>query len=107
MKLLSEIAEVVAVVQAVEGAKKRKDIPLRPGVTFFSIWDEWIFNARSDGIVCQQCANLDGQTFRGHHLRARFPYLKIQDENTITGLDSDDRGLVHPHCRCVLVRQIG
>ncbi len=104
---LESITEVVAVVQAVEGAKLRKDIPLRPGVTFFSKQDYWLYQEIQDERICQVCrANADIGVFNGLHLRARFPYLVILDENMIGGLESGGGGLAHPNCRCFLIRQI-
>lgn len=102
---LQSIAEVVAVVQAVEGAKKRKDFPLRYGVTFFSKHDTWLYQAIMDDRLCPICDRHDDTAeFNGLHLRAKFPYLEIIDENTIkvhAHLPRDD------NCRCVLVRKIG
>ena len=96
---------IVEVIQAVEGAKKRKDFPLRPGVTFFSILDVWLYQAVMDERLCLICDRHDDVgEYRGHHLRVRFPYLEIIDENTIKAhahMPRDD------NCRCFLVRQIG
>lgn len=98
---LQSIAEVVAIVEAVEGAKKRKDFPLRPGVTFFSIWDVWLYQSVMDARICPIClGHEETDVFRGNHLRATFPYLEIIDENTI-------KVNAHPNCRCYLMRQIG
>lgn len=93
---------------AVQKAKRR----IKPGhrhvpgetATFFSVHDVWLYQARSDTKVCPVCreneiwSNLHGG-FRGDHLRAHFPWLEIQDVNTI-------KANVHPNCRCLLVRKL-
>ena len=66
--------------------------------------DVWLFDARSDTKVCPKCLAYDGQIFHGNHLRARFPHLQILDVGTIGGKGPDGTGLVHPNCRCQLLR---
>jgi len=101
------VREVVAAVIAVREAKKRIDFPTRYGVTFFSVHDVWLWQSALDSKVCPVCdANEDKGEFRGNHLRARFPYLVILDENTIGGPGAGGDGLVHPNCRCRLVRKL-
>lgn len=97
---MSQIANIVEVVKAVE-AKKRKDFPLRPGVTFFSEQDVWLFQEIQDEricIICRTAAIID--QFLGNNLRINFPRLELIDENLI-------KANVHKNCRCFLVRQIG
>ena len=88
-----------------EGALKRRPEPQRRAVTYFSIEDVWLFQARSDTKVCPVCLALEDEyEFPGNHLRGRFPYLQILDMNTIGGSGPGGTGLVHPNCRCYLVR---
>lgn len=100
---MQEIAEVVEVVRAVEAYPIL--IPKRYGVTFFSKHDTWLYQAVLDDRLCPICDRHDDTAeFNGLHLRAKFPYYEIIDENTIK---------VHAHmprddnCRCILVRKIG
>jgi len=104
LQRLAPLIRAVEAVQAVQKAKKRKP-PTRPGVTFFSEADTWLFNARADTKVCRLCRLYEqwGE-IRGDQLRTEFPYLKIIDENMIAGSEPDGRGLVHPNCRCFLTR---
>ena len=99
-------AKLVEMVQAVEAVKR---IPpgQRPGITYFSVYDVWLFQARSDTKVCDLCRHYEewGE-ITGNMLRAEFRYLTILDENTIGGQEPDGGGLVHPNCRCYLMRQI-
>ena len=109
--MLQNLIPVIKAVEAVEAfkAKRRIDFPTRPGVTFFSESDRWLFNARSTGNVCERCrmyetwSNVMGG-LRGDQLRTEFPFLVIIDEITIAGPEPDGRGLVHPHCYCYLSR---
>ena len=105
----NHVLNAVLAVQALEGAQHRKNFPTRPGVTFFSEKDVWIWQARGD--ACPLCDPLDGTTYTGAHLRATYPYLIILDENTLGGQGYQGggvagAGLKHPNCRCVLVRYI-
>lgn len=101
-------------VKAVEitGAIKRRSEPQRRDITYFSENDVWILDTyatrSTGGEICPTCraAERIGQ-FRGNNLRMNFPNLVILDENTIGGPEPDGGGLVHPHCRCFLVRLIG
>ena len=104
---LCEVARVVHAIETVEGAQKRRLFPTRYGVTFFSIHDVWLYNAVMDSKVCLICRGHEATgEFRGNHLRARFPYLVIIDENTIGGPEPDGGGLAHPNCRCYLTRKL-
>ena len=107
-QLTSEQLAVVAAVIAFEGAKKWIPPDQRSGVTYFSMWDTWLFQARSDTKVCDLCRHYEtwGE-IRGDQLRTEFPYLVILDEDTIGGPEPDGGGLVHPNCRCFLTRKIG
>lgn len=106
------IEAALAVIAVEEGAKKRIDFPQRPGITYFSVHDRWLFDARSDGKVCDRCRNYQRWSdamggLPGDHLRKEFPYLVIIDELTIGGPEPDGGGLVHPNCRCLLHRKVG
>ena len=85
--------------QAIIEAKKR--IPTKyKGTTFFSPYDIWFYNARSDFKVCPDCTKLElGYTYMGNEIRGLMPYLQI------TGKDRIDV-FIHPHCRCFLSRYI-
>lgn len=101
------VKEVVAAIIAVKEAKKRRLFPTRPGVTFFSVHDIWLYQMYEIPTTCDDCKNNeDIGEFRGNHLRAKFPYLVILDENTIGGPEAGGDGLVHPHCGCRLVRKL-
>lgn len=100
---ITNIASIVEVVRAVEAWQIPAHID--PRVTFFSILDVWLYQAVLDERLCLICDRHDDVgEYRGNHLRVRFPYYEIIDENTIK---------VHAHmprddnCRCILVRQIG
>jgi len=104
------ILNAVRAVHAVREATGRIWYTPRPGTTFFSKKDIWIWQARGD--ACPLCDPLDGTEYTGAHLRATYPYLIILDENTIGGQGYQGggqagAGLRHPNCRCVLVRYIG
>lgn len=102
-----DIVRVCTIVEAVE-AKRRIDQPQRPGVTYFSVYDVWLFQAVMDTKVCTLCRHYEiANEWNGNVLRSEFPYLTILDENTIGGPGPDGDGLVHPNCRCRLVRKIG
>lgn len=103
----STVVRVVQSVQALQKARQRK-IPTRPGVTFFSENDVWVYDARADTKVCPTCRIAETiEHFRGNNLRINFPNLVILDENTIGGPEPGGGGLVHPNCRCFLHRVIG
>ena len=96
----AEAAAAVAAVLACE-AKKRVPSGQRPGVTYFSMWDTWLFQAVMDERTCQLCLHYEtAYEWHGDQLRSEFPYLEIMDEMTI-------KANVHPNCRCYLVRKTG
>lgn len=108
---MSAIEAVAAVIAVEEGAKKRRPEPWRKAVTYFSIHDIWLWDTRatrtSGDPICPVCrGHEDTGEFRGNHLRAKFPHLVILDMNTIGGPESGGGGLVHPWCRCYLIRKI-
>ena len=92
--------EVVQIVEAVEEARKRIPVGQRPGITYFSVYDVWLFQAVQDTKTCSLCNHYEtwGE-ITGNMLRHEFPYLEIMDENTI-------KANIHPHCRCFLVRKL-
>jgi hypothetical protein len=97
LSLESQAIEAVQAVIAVEGAQRRKAPGFEP-ITFFGRNDWWVYHAEVDPKLCDKCAaNLKHYLFNGAHLREKFPYLVIVDENTIIAN-------VHPNCRCYLTR---
>ena len=103
LSIHTPMIRVVEVVKAIQRIPK----PIRPDVTFFSENDVWLFQARQDTKVCQLCQKYEtAYQWRGNNLRLEFPYLTILDQNTIGGSEPDGDGLVHPNCRCRLVRLI-
>lgn len=99
--ILQQIIKVIQVTKATQ----RIPQPQRRRVTYFSENDVWLFQAHSDTKVCPKCRMYEEmEQIRGNHLRIEFPYLTIIDENTIGGQEPDGGGLVHPNCRCLLVR---
>lgn len=100
-------SQVINVVQVVKATQRILE-PQRRNVTYFSENDLWLFNAVMDTKVCQTCRIAERiEYFRGNNLRVNFPNLVILDEFTIGGPEADGGGLVHPHCRCFLVRVTG
>jgi len=98
---MSYLEHIVGAVHAVREAKKRIDFPIRYGTTFFSYLDFWMWQAELDTKVCPICLQHEKtEVFIGNHLRVKFPYLLILDENTI-------EPRAHPNCRCLLVRFVG
>lgn len=101
--VMPNVTQVVEVVKAVEAYSIL--IPRRYGVTFFSKQDTWLYQAVEDERLCPICdRHADTHIFNGLHLRAKFPYWEIIDENTIKAhahMPRDD------NCRCYLVRKIG
>jgi len=92
--------KLVSIVRAVREATKRIPKPQRSGVTYFSMWDTWLFQSVFDARRCDVCdAHEVVDVYYGDQLRRWFPYLEILDENTI-------QANVHPNCRCYLVRKI-
>jgi hypothetical protein len=76
----------------------------RQGLTFFGPNDWWLFIAAGVD-PCPDCKGRDGMPYNGSELRSEFTYLRITGPNTIMGMGANDRGLVHPHCQCMLTRQ--
>lgn len=112
LKIHTPVIRAVEAVVAVQKAERRIEEPQRPGVTYFSENDIWLFDTeatRSTGVgPCPTCLVAEViEHFRGNNLRVNFPNLVILDENTIGGSEPDGGGLVHPHCRCFLNRVIG
>ena len=108
------ITEVIRAVELyhLEEAKKRIDFPTRPGTTFFSGQDIWLYDARYDIKTCPVClgyvelaSSMGG--INGNYLRSLFPYLTILDEDTIGGPGNGGDGLSHPNCRCRMTRYVG
>ena len=95
----------VEAVQTVESAVAVDAVPRIPhpqrrAVTYYSVFDHWLFDATLDSRVCELCRACEEiGTFRGDQLRTWFPSHEIVDENTI-------RANMHPHCRCYLLREI-
>jgi len=109
--MLSAIEAVKHVID-LQKAKKRIDFETRPGVTFFSGQDIWLYDPREDNITCEDCRNYADMAasmggFNGNMIRSLFPWLMILDENTIGGQGEGGDGLVHPNCRCRLIRYVG
>lgn len=98
---MSSLAEAAAeAVRAVIEAMKR--IPdwitlLYPGLTFFSHYDHWYYITIGDVKTCDDCAPRDTRTYYGDLLRLEFPWLEVEDANSI-------KPHVHPNCRCELLR---
>jgi len=93
-------ALAIAVAVALE-AKKRIDFPTRPGVTFFSQKDQWLYVAVLDAKVCDVCRSHEEKNiFYGNELRRTFPNLEVIDEDMIQVNE-------HPNCRCFLMRYVG
>ena len=89
--------QLVAVAVAVAIEKKWINIDAPRAITFFSEYDEWVFTAEFDNVVCDTCLGYENNTFTGDTLRSLFPELEIIDLETI-------RAFVHPNCRCRLDR---
>ena len=90
---------IIQIVQAVQAVEARKLIPkdTPSAITYFSHSDSWIFTAVYDNVVCADCLMYEHEEFWGDTLRGLFPYLEIQDLETILPK-------VHPNCRCRLER---
>ena len=98
LKIEQGIVDIIRVCIAVEAT--RRIPPELQGITFFADTDVWIYHEVSDDRLCDTCRKLaQVGYFMGDHLRIIFPYLFIQDENTIYCM-------VHPNCRCYLTRLI-
>lgn len=97
------MSKLVSLIHLVHEAKQR-GLDLYDK-TFFSRLDQWFFRAISDGRICPVCAELDGSIWPGNILRSGFPWLGDPiDQDVIGGQDSENNGLVHPNCRCRLIR---
>ena len=89
--------------QTVE-SKKRRLVPIKKSITFFSKYDLWMYDAVLDNRICTICIGHERTArFFGSELRTTFPYLVILGVDTIGGLEGGD-GLAHPNCRCRLHR---
>jgi hypothetical protein len=91
------VNEAITAVRVVEEVKKWITGNVPQAITFFSVNDEWVYTAVMDNVVCPECLKYEDQIFMGNTLRALFPYLEIQDLETILPN-------VHPNCRCHLDR---
>lgn len=94
--------KLIQITRAVQAVIDASWIPqsLRGKATFFGQEDLWIFIPHWDVKLCEECAEFAaGVPFiPGRQLRGTFPYLEIQDADTIAAN-------VHPNCRCELVRE--
>ena len=96
--------QLIKIVKAVD-AVKRRPVKAPANITFFSEEDVWVFQEVIDTKVCEICRTAARiEQFRGNNLRMNFPYLVILNMNEIGGGELDGNGLVHPNCRCRLVR---
>ena len=92
----SQVAEIVEIVDLVE-AKSRIPDEYRD-FTFFGHGDFWVYHAVLDDRTCERCQDYaEGDLLNGSFIRGAFPYLEIQDEDTI-------QVNAHPNCRCWLER---
>lgn len=90
-----EALDVVSVVKATRRKPEGYEV-----YTFYSMYDLWLYQAVMDTRVCELCSKYEqSEYWRGDQLRTEFPYHEIMDENTI-------HALVHPNCRCYLVRYV-
>lgn len=93
------LRSLVSAVEAFAAFDAKQRIPeeYRGAVSFFSWLDEWIYNTSEGGNVCEECRSLEQEHFFGSELRGLFPWLEIENENTIYPR-------VHPNCQCKLIR---
>lgn len=90
-----KLIQIVKVVKAVQ----RKPSEFQT-VSFFGRNDFWDYRAIMDDRICSACKkNERPLPYIGVHLRAKWPHLEIEDEDTI-------RVNEHPNCRCVLIRRL-
>lgn len=70
------------------------------GNRFFSVEDIWTYVSEWGDTTCEACKEfaLGVPFFPGNQLRSSFPWLEIEDENTIAAN-------VHPNCKCKLLRE--
>ena len=102
----------IEAVRAVQKAQKRIDLKQRPGVTYFSGSDIWLYQLNEIPTTCQDCKSYEDMAssmggLNGNYIRGLFPYLQILDENTIGGQGEGGKGLAHPNCGCLLIRHVG
>ena len=88
---------LVNVVRQIQASDKRWIPEEFRGPSYFSITDEWLYNTSEGPNVCEECTSYDNESFYGSDLRLEFPYLQVDDENTIYPS-------IHPNCMCRLVR---
>jgi hypothetical protein len=71
------------------------------GNRFFGQEDIWNFIPSWDAKQCDECGEyaLGIPFFSGAQIRSAFPYMEVEDENTIAAN-------VHPNCRCKLYRVV-
>lgn len=91
------IQNLVSAVRQIQSNDKRWIPAEYLGPSYFSINDEWLFETQETENVCPDCEEQNTETFYGSEIRGFFPYLQIEDENTIYPS-------VHPNCRCRLIR---
>ena len=101
-----ELDEVLGIVRAVEGAKKRKSDDLKY-VSFYSLYVSWVYkgvpSVEPGHEQCPFCKGFDGGTFAGSVLRSTFPDHEVFGEDiiyvnyhkTLWGKDT---------CKCYLYR---
>ena len=90
--------KLIKAVQVVDSLQRKPE--LYKTQSFFGELDLWDYVPYFDKKLCPACrAHAHTEVFRGTHLRAKWPYLEIQDENTILPKE-------HPNCRCQLWRII-
>lgn len=101
---MRNIINLVQAIQVVRESKSRIP-PELEAFTFFGEQDLWLFDARGDTTVrCPLCFNHDGNIFPGTNIRFNWPYLVIMSQNMIGGPAAGGDGLVHPNCRCRILR---
>lgn len=93
------MSRLAAAVAAVLEAQKRLPSDVPKAITFFSRNDVWAYTAVMDNRVCPLCLQYEHKTLTGDMLRSLFPFLEIQDLETILPN-------IHPNCRCHLDRQL-
>ena len=102
----------VKAVQAVQKAEARIWFTPRPGTTFFSGNDIWLYQINEIPTTCEDCKGYEDMAsgmggLNGNTVRSLFPYLMILDNNTIGGQGEGGKGLAHPNCGCRLIRYLG
>jgi len=85
---------ILRAIQAVRAVQKRLDVePL------FTPQTEWTFQAVPDDTTCPVCMSKDLNIYYGDELQQKFPYLVVESNWVI-------RPMVHPNCRCMLMRKV-